>query len=108
MAPTSDRFRGCRQRLGLSTRSGDLQAVGDHIWGSRKDLANLGRIESSKQLAGMSYANAAAIVTKAKLVTPLNLEDTRALGMEPALAHLFMHMLSPVRAKNAIVTCTLE
>jgi hypothetical protein len=78
---------------------GDLQAVGDHIWGSRKDLANLGRIESSKQLEGMSYADAAAIVTKAKLVTPLNLEDARALGMEPAVAHLFMYLLSTVRAK---------
>jgi hypothetical protein len=80
-------------------KRGDLQAVGDHIWGSRKDLASLGRIESSKQLEGMSYADAAAIVTKAKLVTPLDLEDARALGMQPAVAHLFMHMLSTVRAK---------
>lgn len=78
---------------------GKLEAVGDHIWGSRKDLASLGRIESSKQLEGMSYSDAAAIVTKAKLVTPLDLEDARALGMQPAVAHLFMHMLSTVRAK---------
>lgn len=99
-----DRSRGASNGSGASGASsgvtkGDLQAVGDHIWGSRKDLASLGRIESSKQLEGMSYADAAAVVTKAKLVTPLDLEDARALGMEPAVAHLFMHMLSTVRAK---------
>ena len=76
-----------------------IEAVGDHIWGSRKDLASLGELRSSKDLEGMSYADAAAIVTKAKLVSPLSKASAQQLGMSPGAAYLFMAMLGAVRQK---------
>lgn len=78
---------------------GKLTAVGEHVWGSRKDLATVGRIESSKDLESMSYADAAAIVTKARILEPLTLEQAKGLGMSPGVAHLGLAMLAAIRSK---------
>lgn len=83
----------------MATLDGKIEAVGDHIWGSRKDLANKRHIDSSKDLEGMGYTDAAAIVSKANLVTPLALEDAKAMGMSPGTAYMFMDLLGAIRQK---------
>jgi hypothetical protein len=82
-----------------SIDSDKLERVGDHIWGSRKDLAGLGRIENSKQLETMSYADAAAVVSKAKILEPMTLEAAKGLGMSPGTTHMSLAMLAAIRAK---------
>lgn len=76
-----------------------LTQVGDHIWGSRKDLAGLKGVDSSKDLESMSYADAAAVVRKSRMVAPLSLEQARADGKSPGTAHLALAVLAMVREK---------
>jgi 3-methyladenine DNA glycosylase AlkC len=81
------------------TAEGKLVAVGDHIWGSRKDLAGLGRIESSADLENMSYDDAVAIVRKSRLVEPLDLETAKSFGMSPGTTYMAIAMLAAIRQK---------
>jgi len=78
---------------------GKLEQTGDHIWGSRKDLAALGQITDSKQLEGMSYDDAAYIVRKSRLVPVHDLETLRAMGMTPGTAHMTLAFLASITAK---------
>ena len=76
-----------------------LEQTGDHIWGSRKDLARLGEITDSKQLEGMSYDDAAAIVKKSKLVPVHDLSTLRSMGMTPGTAHMTIALLASIKKK---------
>ena len=59
-----------------------IESVGDHIWGSRKDLAQI-KVKSSQDLERLDPTSAAAITTKAKLLDPINLDHARASGRNP-------------------------
>lgn len=76
-----------------------ITQIGDHIWGSRKDLAGLKGVNSSKDLESMSYADAAAVVRKSRMVAPLSLEQARADGKSPGATHLVLAILAMVREK---------
>lgn len=78
---------------------GKLEAVGDHIWGSRKDLAQRRIIESSKDLESMSYADAAAIVRKSKLIDPLTIAQAKERGMTPGGALAALTVMAAIREK---------
>ena len=81
------------------TTSDRLEQTGDHIWGSRKDLAGIGQITDSKQLEGMSYDDAAYIVRKSRLVPVHNLETLKAMNMTPGTAHMTIALLASIKAK---------
>lgn len=76
-----------------------LEQTGDHIWGSRKDLAQLGRITTSAQLEGMSYDDAAYIVRKSRLIPVHDLDTLKAMGMTPGTAHMTLALLAAIKAK---------
>lgn len=76
-----------------------IESTGDHIWGSRYDLAQMERITSSEQLSGMAYDDAVKIVTKRHLVPAHSLQTLKALGMSPGTAHLTLALLSSIVAK---------
>lgn len=76
-----------------------LEQTGDHIWGSRKDLASIGRITDSKQLEGMSYDDAAHIVRKSKVVPVHDLNTLKAMGMTPGTAHMSIALLASIKNK---------
>lgn len=84
--------------------SGGIEQAGDHIWGSRKDLEDLKAITSSDQLEGMSFEDAARVVTKAALVPPHDLQTLRGLGMTPGGAHIALALLASIRAKPGDTT----
>ena len=84
-----------------SVDSDKLERVGDHIWGSRKDLAALGEITSSQQLEGMSTDDAAVIVRKSKLIPALSLSEMKAMGMSPGVAHMTTALMAAIVAKPA-------
>lgn len=83
---------------------GGIEQAGDHIWGSRKDLEDLKTITSSDQLEGMSFEDAAHIVTKATLVPPHDLQTLRGLGMTPGGAHMALALLASIRSKPGDTT----
>lgn len=76
-----------------------LGRTGDHIWGSRKDLAQLGRIDSSKQLENMSSDDAAVIIRKSKLISAQTLDEMRADGKSPGVAHMTLALLASIKEK---------
>lgn len=78
---------------------GKLEAVGDHIWGSRKDLAKKRFIESAEELDGMSYADAAAVVRKSRLIDPMTIEQAKERGMTPGGAVAALAVMAAVREK---------
>lgn len=75
-----------------------LEAVGDHIWGSRKDLASR-RINSAEDLKGMNYSDAAALVRKSKLATAPTLTQAKESGMTPGAAALAISLVASIREK---------
>lgn len=79
--------------------TGKLEAVGDHIWGSRKDLAKKRFIESAEELDRMSYADAAAVVRKSRLVDPMTIEQAKERGMTPGGAVAALAVMAAVREK---------
>jgi hypothetical protein len=81
------------------TTSDRLEQTGEHIWGSRKDLAGIGKITDSKQLEGMSYDDAAYIVRKSRLVPVHNLEMLKAMNMTPGTAHMTVALLASIKSK---------
>ena len=78
-----------------------LVQTGDHIWGSRKDLADLQKIERADQLDGMSYDDAAYLVRKKNLVPTHDLNTLRGLGHDPMAAHMALALLSTIQSKPA-------
>ena len=83
-----------------------IEQVGDHVWGSRKDLAVLAqkiregeRDLSQEDLATMSYDDAAYIVNKKNLVPAWDLNVLKSFGMEPGAAHLALSVVAAVRGK---------
>jgi superfamily II DNA or RNA helicase len=89
------------ERATKTTDEGGIQATGDHIWGSRFDLANIGRITDSKQLEGMTYDDALAIVTKKHCVPAHDLDTLKAAGMSPGAAHMALAIMTSIVAKPA-------
>lgn len=80
------------------TDGSKITSVGNHIWGSRKDLADL-EIRESKQLDNISYQDAAAIVTKKRLVPVHDADTMKAFGVEPAAAHMGLALLAAIQQK---------
>lgn len=83
-----------------------LEEVGEHIWGSRKDLADIARQLQAgtrslgpEDLAKMSYDDATYLITKANLIPPHDLEVLKGLGHTPGAAHLALAVLAIVKAK---------
>ena len=76
-----------------------LERVGDHIWGSRKDLASLGAINSSADLENMSSDDAAILIRKSKLIDAPTLDEMRTQGMSPGAAHMTLALLAAIKAK---------
>jgi hypothetical protein len=83
-----------------------LKEVGEHIWGSRKDLAQIAQKvrEGEYELTGedlekLDYGDAAYLVTKKNLVPVHSLETLRALGQTPGAAHLSLAIISMIGAK---------
>lgn len=83
-----------------------LEAVGEHVWGSRKDLAELskkiregGADLSQEDLATMSYSDAAYLVTKKNLIPAWDMDVLKGFGQEPGAAHLSLSLLAAIRAK---------
>lgn len=88
-----------RSRKPRSKAADALEQVGDHIWGSRKDLAKLGYIDSSKDLDSMSYADAATVVRKSRMLAPLSLEQAQKDGKTPGATHLALAVMALIREK---------
>jgi len=87
---------GTRQKRPSSKR---IEATGDHIWGSRKDLERIENITSSKQLESMNYDDAVQLVRKKNLVPAHDLQTLKALGMSPGTAHMTLALLAAIVAK---------
>ncbi|UCF47617.1 MAG: hypothetical protein JSU89_10620, partial [Myxococcales bacterium] len=79
--------------------SGKLEAVGDHIYGSIKDLRREGKITSPEQINGMSYRDAARIVKRDNVVEVPDLNVLRGLGMDPEAAHMALGILASIKLK---------
>lgn len=77
---------------------GRLERSGDHIWGARRDLVNKS-IKTSKDLEGISFDDAAKMVSKAKLVPKLDLQQLRDQGLSPGSAHMCLALLATIQAK---------
>lgn len=75
-----------------------IMPIGDHIWGSKKDLKRA-RIESAKDLEGMTYSDAVKIVQKRHLVPAFDLMTLKALGQSPGTAHLTLAVLASIVQK---------
>ena len=75
---------------------GKIEEVGEHVWGSRKDLAQVGKITDVKQLEDMSYDDAAYLVTKKNLVPVHTLETLKEKGLTPGTAHMALALLSSI------------
>jgi len=80
---------------------GKLEAVGDHIWGSRKDLAQMGRITSPDQLSNMSFDDAVHIIRKKNLIPALDMKQLKETGMSPGTAHMTLALLAAIKEKPA-------
>jgi len=87
-------------------KEGDLTEIGDHVWGSRKDLAEIatairaGRRElTNADLAKLDYGDAAYLVTKKNLVPVHSLETLRGLGLSPGAAHMALTIINAIGAK---------
>ena len=85
---------------------GELGDVGEHVWGSRKDLAKLSqeiqagdrKLEAS-DLEGMDYSDAAYLVTKQNLFEPRTLGALREEGKTPGCASLSLAIMAAVKSK---------
>jgi ppGpp synthetase/RelA/SpoT-type nucleotidyltranferase len=81
-------------------QEGDLEAVGEHIWGSRKDLARIGEGElEPENLGDIPFEDATHLIQKKNLVPAHDLDTLRAAGMEPGAAHMYQALLTAIRAK---------
>jgi hypothetical protein len=83
---------------GVKGLDGKIEATGDHVWGSRKDLAALATV-SLDDISRLGYDDAAHIVRKSRLVEPIDLAHAKAAGMTPGTAYCAIAILSAVREK---------
>jgi hypothetical protein len=78
--------------------------VGEHVWGARKDLASLktkaaaGKLEVS-DLDGVSFSDAARLVTKRNLFPTPSMKQLKEKGMSPGAAHMTLALHSLIGAK---------
>ncbi|MFA4945906.1 MAG: LPD1 domain-containing protein, partial [Lentisphaeria bacterium] len=85
-----------RRVRGLESKRSPVEIkaeAGEHVWGSRKDLAAL--VHSADDLAKLTPEEQSKLVTKARLVEPWEAEDLLAEGWEP----------QAVLARHAIEAC---
>lgn len=85
---------------GTGKEPGGIEQVGDHIWGSRKDLAGV-KVTESSQLDGMSFSDAAHIVSKARVVEVPDVETLKGYGQTPGAAHMTLALITAIKAKPA-------
>jgi hypothetical protein len=78
--------------------------VGEHVWGARKDFAGLrekakaGALTPS-DLEGVSFSDAARLVTKKNLFPAPSVDQLKAKGMTAGAAHMTLAMHSLIGAK---------
>lgn len=80
-----------------------LVQTGDHIWGSRKDLAAL-TLNSAADLDHINYDDANQLIRKDKLVPTWDLETLRGMGHSPGTAHMVQALLASIAAKPKFAT----
>ena len=76
-----------------------IMPVGEHIWGSKKDLRRM-QINSSKDLEALTFDEAAKLISKTKLIPTQDLQTLKALGMSPGTAHMNLAFLGAIRGKS--------
>ncbi len=79
--------------------SGKLEAVGDHIYGSIKDLRREGLIQNPEALNTMSFRDAARVVKKENVVPTHDPNTLRAVGMSASGAHMALGLLASIKMK---------
>lgn len=80
-----------------------LVQTGDHIWGSRKDLANL-ELRTSADLDHINYDDANQLIRKNKLVPTWDLETLKGIGHSPGTAHMVQALIASIGAAPRVPT----
>ena len=88
-----------QERKPKEPEAGKLEAVGDHIYGSIKDLRREGKITSVEDINKLTYRDAAKIVKKQNVVPVPDPNVLKGLGMEPAAAHMALGLLASIKQK---------
>lgn len=76
----------------------EIKQTGEHIWGSRKDLAGMA-VHTAEDLNGLTYEDAKYLVTKQRIVPPHDLELLRNMGQTAGAANMSLALVTMIGAK---------